>query len=1561
MDKKIFRCLLFFILLFFEGFLKIQESKAQCSGLDVVADYKGNCLPALVRFVASPRQQNGTVYYWDLGDGKGQILGGDTFFHQYTQPGSYGVTLTVVFTDGTKCTVSKPAGFLVFDAAQHLGFYADYTIICSLPADINLHDTTTNIAKRDWYVNGNLWPDHGKDITVSIDSPGYVSITLAVTNNAGCVQVVDKKNYIYIPNKISLNFCSVLRENATHNQITANFKASFDTSGYGINDIEWSFPGGSPSSYSGYTPPTVTYSNISSFQSVTLTIKTASGCVASYSKVNLVGKYYSVAQSKICQKDYGILKWIAPFQSNRNSEFAFVKSNFKSSYTNSGTTYLIKFYESGVADVILGIRYQNSACMDTLYVPSLFDILPPLADFTSQNRDQCNPPSKVTFHALYGNPITGTNTYTWHFYDSAMNELSGSPLVTVTKTDTSFTFLKNGVYNVKMIVSNSTGCSDTILYKNFVRIGIPDANYTYKPDTLCVGDTVKITNLAQMKDDENNKLYYDWAFQNQDSTSIQFVSHSRSPSIPILYPGVYDLFYSIRNGLSNNCFARSVKKSAIVVNGVAAGIGVSSNTGCTPLKKSLTAIVIANYPKNTPLTFAWSVKPASDAVILKPNAAITDVIFNKMGCYQITLTITSTGTTCKRIVTRDSLVCVGTKAAFSLNGSSCRNVQLPIVNQSSLNPDQYKWIVSPNTGVKIDKDTAKNPKIMLTQPGCYTIILQTSQKAIPNCYDTVSHQVCINTPPSITKVYSPDSASHCAPRFDHFFASGVNARSWYWDFGDSTFLVTKDTNPTHPYFKNNNAGYTVKVVAIDSNGCPSDTLILKNYIKISGPEPDFSITSSPPCSGGMVYFNNKSRHIYNYYFLYGDNTSVDSNKIQPHYYKFVDYTRDSNVYIPTMFAYDETGCVASSSEFVKLFRPPFEKVGTPDTSGCTPYVVHFFDSTKYADKYLWNFGDGTTDTTYTPVHVYTKPNSNPSGSPYRVTYTATTKKGCAVTTPVANIYVYQTPKLQIAYTAPKVICYKDSVFFTGKTTVPLKYIKWKFDDGNLTSDTSNDLNPRYHYQFPGRHHVSFQGTTAFGCKDSTSDSSIVTLDTIPPAAPKIYYVTVTPTGQVQIFYEKKSSSRFYFNTVYRLPFQTPFYTTKDYSDTVVNDFPPPIDVDLQSYGYTIQTTDICGYKSAYSRAHFTMLLTLQKAGNRRLLLRWNKYIGWDSVSVYEVYRLNREKQFQLLATVKPTDSIYIDTALCPGIYTYYVAAIYPGRKYISRSNIAADSPAYVYPTIPVIMRKATVINNKSIQVNWDSVVQPNLNFYSIDRNAHGEGWQHSYRVTKDTFIVDDNVDVNRYSYQYRVQVMDQCGYTGPPSDVATSILLNDYIVDDKRVLFWNPYFHWDFGVMAYYIQLQQKDGSFKDYAINSLADTSFIDSLAHAELGVPTCYRVYAVENTLYPPDRDTSYSNIACPNLPARLFIPNVFSPNNDSINDQFKPVGLSILNHPAGEQLQYHFRIFNRWGELIFETDDFTKGWDGTYKGKPAPLDVYMYTVEAHGLDTKKFFIRGLVTLIK
>lgn len=88
-------------------------------------------------------------------------------------------------------------------------------------------------------------------------------------------------------------------------------------------------------------------------------------------------------------------------------------------------------------------------------------------------------------------------------------------------------------------------------------------------------------------------------------------------------------------------------------------------------------------------------------------------------------------------------------------------------------------------------------------------------------------------------------------------------------------------------------------------------------------------------------------------------------------------------------------------------------------------------------------------------------------------------------------------------------------------------------------------------------------------------------------------------------------------------------------------------------------------------------------------------------------------------------------------------------------------------------------------------------------------------------------------------------------------------------------------------------------------------------------------------------------------LYFPNTFTPNGDGLNDAYRPVGTLVK--------EFNMQIYDRWGQKIFNTDDLYKGWDGTFKGKAAQQDVYIYKAQAIDYFEKRHDFTGHINLIR
>ena len=114
----------------------------------------------------------------------------------------------------------------------------------------------------------------------------------------------------------------------------------------------------------------------------------------------------------------------------------------------------------------------------------------------------------------------------------------------------------------------------------------------------------------------------------------------------------------------------------------------------------------------------------------------------------------------------------------------------------------------------------------------------------------------------------------------------------------------------------------------------------------------------------------------------------------------------------------------------------------------------------------------------------------------------------------------------------------------------------------------------------------------------------------------------------------------------------------------------------------------------------------------------------------------------------------------------------------------------------------------------------------------------------------------------------------------------------------------------------------------------------------PGSYRVVCwVSNSLCPctdssdPTCQPDSSDVVIKVSESRLRVPNVFTPNGDGVNDEFRVEYRSLK--------EFHCWVYNRWGKLVYEWTDPAKGWDGNINGRPAAEGAYFYVIRAMGTD--------------
>ncbi|MCQ2960372.1 MAG: PKD domain-containing protein [Bacteroidales bacterium] len=132
------------------------------------------------------------------------------------------------------------------------------------------------------------------------------------------------------------------------------------------------------------------------------------------------------------------------------------------------------------------------------------------------------------------------------------------------------------------------------------------------------------------------------------------------------------------------------------------------------------------------------------------------------------------------------------------------------------------------------------------------------------------------------------------------------------------------------------------------------------------------------------------------------------------------------------------------------------------------------------------------------------------------------------------------------------------------------------------------------------------------------------------------------------------------------------------------------------------------------------------------------------------------------------------------------------------------------------------------------------------------------------------------------------------------------------------------------------------------SDDSFVDCI---DLPSTLEYTITMVDSLGCFSNDTTIQFNIV---FDTKIAMPEAFTPNGDGKNDIAYVRGWGIR-----ELLE--LKIYNRWGQLVFETDNLAEGWDGTFNGEPQSMDTYAYTIKATNMKNEEIFVKGYITLIR
>ncbi|MDX1954301.1 MAG: PKD domain-containing protein [Chitinophagaceae bacterium] len=1429
------------------------QAKAQAPLANFTASPLSGCSPLVVNFT-DLSTNTPTSWAWDFGTGATSSAQNPTttFFN----PGTYTVVLTATNAAGFN-TLTRTAYITVYEAPS-VQFIGVDSVGC-YPLRTQFTDQSqpgagnTNLS-WDWSfgdgaISTQQNPSHRYDLS------GNYSVTLRVTNDKGCTRTLNKPQYIQVSPGVDANFT-----NTSPNVCQPPVDISFNnlSTGPGVLTYSWNFGDGNVSTQNN---PIHTYTNPGNYD-ILLVATSSLGCVDSFFRgsavvIDNISTDFSVPDSICINESVQFLNISNPVPQGSVWDFGDGGTSTAQSPTKS-------YAAAGTYAVKLINNFPN--CQDS--ITKNITVVPfPVADFTAPVTASCQPPLTVNFQDI---STGGAVAWNWDFGDGG----------TSTQQNPSHTYTSYGSYTVTLIATNSTGCSDTIIRSQYIRVIKPVISFPDLPVQGCIPFAVNFSANITTVDAVTSYL---WTFGDGGTSTLATPSHT--------YTVLGNYTVSLTITTSTGCTETLTLGSA-----VKAGTPPTVNFSATPLETCVDQPVQFTELANPADAFLWDF--GNGDISTQPNPLYS---YPQAGVYTIKLVARNSG--CPDSLIRTDYVVIRAPQAFFTYTIDCNSRNDFVFTDRSDSSSTWLWDFG--DGVT---STLQNPSHSFPGLGTYTVSLTVTYGA---CQHTYSQPVrVLNENPDLLAIPNP-ICKEVPALFHATNTNNANIATYTWNMGDGTTLTGNDT-VNHAYV---NAGnYTIRLITTDVNGC-LDTVIKTNFIRVNGPQAAFIAPVTGGCQGLQVNFQDQSttdgvNPITQWQWNFGDGT-IQTFTGPP----FQHIYADTGTFSVQLIVTDQSGCrdTVTRLSYITTSDPSVTfSTNTPQT--CPGSPVRFnVNAIGNGITYLWDFGDGNTSTQAIPA----PPHSYANTGQYTVKLTVTDQYGCADSL-VRPLYIsVDKPRADFQMEDSISSCSPFEVKFTNNSTYYYAQT-WDFGDGT----TSTVQNPTHYYSTPGTYQVRLIIQSAGTCFD-TLFKTVQLYDTI----------------GTRIAYAPFAGCK---------PQSVDFIATTNGPLTYIWDF---------GDGQTLATT--------------TPALT-------------HVYNTFGSF----VPRLILEDQTGCLIPVSGLDTIHITGA---------------EANFGIMNGLYCDSG-----TVQFI--DSTTSNDPITQYQWDfgdggsSTATAPSHFYASPG---------IYSVSLAVQTLQGCTDTLRIDSLIRVVASPQIAITGDVAAcVFSPILLNGILqVPDTSQLNWQ----WSFsngnnfngqspgnqtfstpGTASATLTVTNSSGcvdtAMRNLRIHPLPTVSMPSELttnAGQSIQIPAVYSGNMTSYAWTPPSNldctdcpqpfaspgaNTNYNvqfldsngcagtgsiliKVKCEN--ANVFLPNTFSPNNDGRNDVFFPRGTGI-------GIVKVLRIFNRWGEVVFEKNNFSpnasaEGWDGNYKGKVAGEGVYIYQLEVYCQNGELIKLDGNVALIK
>lgn len=450
---------------------------------------------------------------------------------------------------------------------------------------------------------------------------------------------------------------------------------------------------------------------------------------------------------------------------------------------------------------------------------------------------------------------------------------------------------------------------------------------------------------------------------------------------------------------------------------------------------------------------------------------------------------------------------------------------------------------------------------------------------------------------------------------------------------------------------------------------------------------------------------------------------------------------------------------------------------------------------------------------------------------------------------------------------------------------------------------------------------------------SRADKDVTPLVSLP--TPAITQLEVLDNTSVRLEFNAQ------LNIQYKLDIATnngPFQQANTFYDVTVDTI-RNLRTDDNYYCFRLSAYDPCNNQSFTSTTICSANFDVS-AVNNAMNLTWT-----TNTSGINDFGLTRTGSDGSTLQITRNGSPFTDTGISCGIeYCYQLISNYSnGSRSISLTKCATG----ISTDIPKEIQDITAIaGESSMIVEW----QTDLRFipaeFTIEKSINGA--YSFYGTSTQQSFADETYQLEDASC-YRISYVDVCGNQSPVSLEVCPIRLSGILQKDNTInLTWSPYSGWRNGVAGYRVEKYSEDGQLlRTFEVG--AATSYIDD--SDDLNFQTF--MYVVKATPMDAGLRRAASNPISILKDPNLFYPSAFTPNGDNLNDIFTVFGQYVEN--------FELKIFNRWGELLFTTNNLEEGWDGTFRGNDMPEGTYTFIAHIKDRTGRIFKRSGSVLLLR